>query len=168
MTPAPARSASRATIQAAVAVAARNIVVQRRVAAAGLPSPANLRRWATAALGDAPGDLTIRVVGGEESARLNAVWRGKPYATNVLSFTAGSEFAEIDGEAPIGDLVICAPVVAREAAEQGKPLRAHWAHMVIHGSLHLLGYDHEEESAAEVMEARERVILAGLGFADPY
>ncbi len=159
---------TRTASRAAVPVAARSIVVQRRVAAAGLPSPANLRRWATAALGDAAGDLTIRIVDSEESARLNAAWRGKPYATNVLSFTAGSEFAGIDDEAPIGDLVICAPVVAREAAEQGKALSAHWAHMVIHGSLHLLGYDHEEESAAEVMEARERVILAGLGFADPY
>jgi probable rRNA maturation factor len=142
------------------------INVQRRINAAGIPAPSSLRAWALAALeGATPGEITIRVVAEEESAKLNGKFRHKPYATNVLSFPYE---AEALSEPVLGDLVICAPVVAREAAEQGKEPHAHWAHMVVHGVLHLLGHDHIQEDEAEKMEAKERQILAKLGFPDPY
>jgi len=142
------------------------INVQRRVTAAGIPAPSTLRAWAMAALeGATPGEITIRVVDEEESAALNGKFRHKPYPTNVLSFPYE---AEAPSEQVLGDLVICAPVVAREAAEQNKEPHAHWAHMVVHGVLHLLGHDHIQEEEAERMEAKERQILARLGFADPY
>ena len=142
------------------------INVQRRVNAAGIPAPSSLRAWALAALeGATPGEITIRVVAEEESAKLNGKFRHKPYPTNVLSFPYE---AEALSEPVLGDLVICAPVVAREATEQGKEPHAHWAHMVVHGVLHLLGHDHIQEDEAERMEAKERVILARLGFPDPY
>ncbi|MDE0855578.1 MAG: rRNA maturation RNase YbeY [Nevskia sp.] len=142
------------------------INVQRRVTAAGIPAPSSLRAWAMAALeGATPGEITIRIVAEEESAALNGKFRHKPYATNVLSFPYE---AEAPSEQVLGDLVICAPVVAREAAEQNKPPHAHWAHMVVHGVLHLLGHDHIQEDEAERMEAKERQILARLGFPDPY
>jgi probable rRNA maturation factor len=142
------------------------INVQRRVNAAGIPAPSTLRAWALAALeGATPGEITIRIVAEEESAKLNGKFRHKPYATNVLSFPYE---AEALSEPVLGDLVICAPVVAREAAEQGKEPHAHWAHMVVHGVLHLLGHDHIQEDEAERMEAKERQILSRLGFPDPY
>ena len=138
------------------------------------PEPGQLRRWAgaaLAALGRADAAVTIRVVGAAEGRALNRDYRGRDHATNVLSFP----FAEVPPEAQaelggpyLGDLAICAPVVAREAVEQGKPENAHWAHMVVHGVLHLAGHDHAEAAAAAAMEARERAILAQLGFADPY
>jgi len=111
-------------------------------------------------------DLNILVVNAREGRRYNRQFRGKDYATNVLSFP----YAPLPGEksALLGDLVICAPVVAREAGAQGKPVRNHYAHLAIHGVLHLLGYDHQVELEAERMEALERRILAGLGMADPY
>lgn len=146
-----------------------NITIQRRVPPAGVPAPAALRQWALAALGHTHGELTIRIVDEAESAQLNSRYRGKDYPTNVLSFPYDSEgFEETDDGPPLGDLAICAPVVAREADEQGKELRAHWAHMVVHGVLHLLGRDHIAEDEAEAMEAEERLILAQLGFPDPY
>jgi len=137
---------------------------------AGLPAPASFRRWVEAALRGAkrrkPAELSIRIVDAAEGRTLNRDYRGKDYATNVLSFPA---------ELPpgvvlplIGDLAICAPVVLREAAEQGKLPRDHWAHLTVHGVLHLLGYDHIVETEAEAMEALETCILAGLGIADPY
>jgi probable rRNA maturation factor len=136
------------------------IAIQRAVAARGLPSATSLRQFAAAALPARHGELTIRLVDAEESRVLNRDYRGKDKPTNVLSF---------HGEgAVLGDLVICVPVVAREAAEQGKALRAHWAHMVVHGCLHLRGYDHEHEPEAQRMEAREARILKSLGFPDPY
>ena len=142
------------------------INVQRRVTAAGVPAPSTLRAWAMAALeGATPGEITIRVVAEEESAALNGKFRHKPYPTNVLSFPYESEALS---EQVLGDLVICAPVVAREAAEQNKEPHAHWAHMVVHGVLHLLGHDHQEDAQAQLMEAKEREILARLGFPDPY
>jgi probable rRNA maturation factor len=136
----------------------------------GLPAPASFRRWVEAALRGAkrrkPAELAIRLVDADEGRALNRDYRGKDYPTNVLSFPA---------ELPpgvvlplIGDLAICAPVVLREAAEQGKLARDHWAHLTIHGVLHLLGYDHIEEGEAVAMEALETRILAGLGIADPY
>jgi probable rRNA maturation factor len=132
------------------------------------PAVHSLRRWAEAALAGERGarSLGIRVVGTAEGRALNRRWRGKDYATNVLSFRAGAN--GLPGPAPLGDLVICAPVVAREARGQGKPLAAHWAHMVVHGVLHLRGHDHERPRQARAMEALEVRILAGLGVADPY
>lgn len=110
-------------------------------------------------------DLTIRIVSSAESRSLNRTWRGKDKPTNVLSFPAGEV---LGSDAPLGDLAICVPVVLREAREQSKPSSAHWAHMVVHGVLHLLGYDHVEDRDAELMEAREVEILAQFGYADPY
>jgi probable rRNA maturation factor len=142
------------------------INVQRRINVAGIPAPSTLRAWALAALeGATPGEITIRIVAETESAELNGKFRHKPYATNVLSFPYE---AEALNEPVLGDLVICAPVVAREAQEQNKDPHAHWAHMVVHGVLHLLGHDHIQEDEAERMEAKERQILGRLGFPDPY
>ena len=132
------------------------------------PSAARLATWARAAAGTAGrgGEVSVRVVGSRESRRLNRDWRGKDKPTNVLSFPAEVQ-ADV-APRPLGDLVICAPVVAREAREQRKTLAAHWAHMVVHGTLHLLGHDHEQDAEAEKMEALERRLLARLGFDDPY
>ena len=133
------------------------------------PSAKRLALWAAVAAG-ARGhhaELAIRIVGKRESRRLNAHWRGKDYATNVLSFPVEG-LPAIVRPRPLGDLVICAPVVAAEASEQGKTQSAHWAHLVVHGVLHLLGHDHEHDAEAERMERLERRLLAGLGFADPY
>lgn len=132
------------------------------------PAAVTLRRWAEAAVGGRRGgtDLGIRVVDDAESRRLNRGYRGKDRPTNVLSFPAPVPGPA--GAALLGDLVICAPVVAREARAQRKSLRAHWAHMVVHGVLHLLGEDHDTAGRAREMEAREIAILAGLGFGDPY
>ncbi|HET6805422.1 MAG TPA: rRNA maturation RNase YbeY [Frateuria sp.] len=136
----------------------------------GVPAPASFRQWVAAALRGArrrkPAEVAVRIVDAEEGRALNRDYRGKDYATNVLSFPA--ELPPGVDLPLIGDLAICAPVVAREAAEQGKKPRDHWAHLTVHGTLHLLGYDHIEEADAEAMEALERRILAGLGIADPY
>jgi probable rRNA maturation factor len=137
---------------------------------AGLPAPASFRQWVAAALRGArrrkPAEVAIRIVGANEGQALNRDYRGKDYATNVLSFPA--ELPPGVDLPLIGDLAICAPVVAREAAEQGKKPRDHWAHLTVHGTLHLLGYDHIEDAEAEAMEALETRILAGLGITDPY
>jgi probable rRNA maturation factor len=118
-------------------------------------------RWIRAAL-EAPGEITVRVVGAEEGRALNRDFRGRDYATNVLTFDYQ--------RAPVvvADLVLCAPVLAREAAELGIPLDAHYAHLLVHGTLHAQGWDHEDEADAKLMEGRETALLAGLGFADPY
>jgi probable rRNA maturation factor len=118
-------------------------------------------RWLRAALG-APGQITVRIVGAEEGQALNRDYRGRDYATNVLTFDYG--------QAPVvsADLVLCAPVVEREAAEQGIDVAAHYAHLLVHGALHAQGLDHELEAEAQVMEARESAILLGLGLHDPY
>jgi probable rRNA maturation factor len=145
------------------------VAVQRATRAAGVPSAARLTRWARAALGrTARGELTVRVVARRESAALNSRYRGKRGPTNVLSFPGEPGAAKSRELLPLGDVVICASVVAREAREQGKTLKAHWAHMVIHGTLHLQGYDHENARDAAAMEARERALLRALGFPDPY
>ncbi|HET7400976.1 MAG TPA: rRNA maturation RNase YbeY [Usitatibacter sp.] len=137
-----------------------HLQVQRISRSAAIPSDALLRRWARAAL-PPEAEVTLRIVGPAEGQRLNREFRGKDYATNVLSFPYTAK--------PLaGDIVICAAVVAREAREQGKELRAHYAHLVVHGCLHLQGMDHEAEGEALRMERRERRILAQLGFADPY
>jgi len=133
-----------------------------------LPAAGDFRRWVDAALAGrrAEAELTIRVVDEAESAELNGTYRHKQGPTNVLSFP----FVAPPGvELPLlGDIIICAPVVAREAAEQGKTAAAHWAHMTVHGCLHLLGYDHIDPDAAGIMENLERDVLSALGYADPY
>lgn len=138
------------------------------LARAGLPAPQSFRKWAEAAMSGRVrrADLAIRLVDEREGRALNRHYRGKDYATNVLSFPAELP----DGvDLPIlGDIVLCAPVVAREAREHGKPLTAHYAHLTVHGVLHLLGMDHDDPLEAEAMERLEREILAGLGVADPY
>ncbi|MCB1733935.1 MAG: rRNA maturation RNase YbeY [Gammaproteobacteria bacterium] len=133
-----------------------------------LPVEADFQRWVdVAAAGvDPETEIVIRIVDREESADLNAAYRGKTGPTNVLSFPF--QAPPETGIKMLGDLVICAPVVADEAEDQGKPGFAHWAHMVVHGTLHLLGYDHVNNDDAEIMESRERDILAKLGFPDPY
>lgn len=145
-----------------------NVEVQRATASPSLPSDDQLRAWALAAVSELEegSELLIRLVDETESAALNGQYRGKPYATNVLSFPA--EVPEEIDEPALGDLVVCAPVVQREAVEQGKAELAHWAHMIVHGVLHLRGYDHIEEGEAEKMERLETGILESLGFADPY
>ena len=118
-------------------------------------------RWVRAAL-DAPGEITVRIVGAEEGQALNRDYRGKDHATNVLTFDYAHE--------PVvsADLILCAPVVAKEAAEQGISLQAHYAHLLVHGTLHAQGHDHEADDEAAVMEARETEIVTALGYADPY
>jgi len=144
------------------------LTVQRASSARPLPSSVSLGRWTRAAL---PGrvrgaaEITVRLVDERESAALNARYRGKQGATNVLSFSHELPPGR-DGLA--GDLVICAPVVAREARAQGKRERAHWAHMVVHGILHLRGYDHVRKKDAEAMEALEVRLMKRLGYPDPY
>ncbi|TAL91865.1 MAG: rRNA maturation RNase YbeY [Rhodanobacter sp.] len=140
------------------------------VSRAGVPSPISFRRWVEAALRGAKRrkatELSIRIVGADEGRALNRNYRSKDYATNVLSFSV--ELPPGMTLPLLGDLAICAPVVQREAVEQGKASRDHWAHLTIHGVLHLLGYDHVDDGDAMVMEALETRVLAGLGIADPY
>jgi probable rRNA maturation factor len=135
-----------------------------------LPTEEQLNLWATAALTSRTDieepELTVRIVDEEESQQLNFEYRGKDKPTNVLSFPF-----EAPAHVPLpllGDLIVCKQVVAREAVEQGKTSEAHWAHMIVHGCLHLLGYDHIEDDEAEEMEGIERIVLADLGFEDPY
>ena len=149
-----------------------DVAINYAVPRTGIPAAVSFRKWVAAALDSRirEADLAIRIVGNKEGRALNRHYRGRDYATNVLSFPA-----EVPEGLPkgvkfplLGDLVICAPVVAREAREQKKPLVAHYAHLTVHGALHLLGWDHEDEREAECMEQLEREILAGLGIADPY
>lgn len=131
------------------------------------PRKPQLRTWAAAAL-ERSAEVTVRLVGEEEGRALNRDYRGKDYATNVLTFTYDDGVATAPGAPLTGDLVLCVPVVVREALEQGKSPEAHYAHLVVHGMLHMQGYDHETEAEAERMEAREREVLAVLGYVDPY
>ncbi|ACS96630.1 metal-binding heat shock protein [Aggregatibacter aphrophilus NJ8700] len=134
----------------------------------GLPTAEQIEQWATVAVQPQTDEveMTVRIVDEAESHALNLNYRGKDRPTNVLSFPFE---CPDEVELPLlGDLVICRQVVEREAQEQGKPLMAHWAHMVVHGSLHLLGYDHIEDDEAEEMESLETQIMIGLGFVDPY
>ena len=148
--------------------AAVQVHVQYAVPRRGLPAPASVRRWVVAALVGrrAEAQVSVRVVGEAEGADLNHRYRGKQGPTNVLSFAF---------EAPpgvdlpwLGDLVVCAPVVEREARAQGKAPRDHWAHLVVHGILHLIGYDHGTEAEAAAMERVEVEVLRGMGIDDPY
>jgi len=137
------------------------LAVQYAVRADVLPRPATLRRWARAAL-ERDAAVTLRFVGTKEGRSLNAAFRGRDHATNVLTFVYD------EGAALAGDVVLCTPVIRREAREQGKSFTDHCAHLVIHGMLHLQGYDHDRLQAARAMEARETAILAGLSVPDPY
>ncbi len=142
--------------------------VQFAAAAASLPTEQQFSDWARAAWQDGGQDVdvVIRVTDEAESRRLNHEYRGRDKATNVLSFSF-DPVPEID-LFHLGDLLICAPVVEREAVDQGKQPEAHWAHMVVHGMLHLQGYDHVTDAQATEMEALETRILNGLGFSQPY
>ncbi len=144
--------------------------VDLQVAVSGLdiPAAAQFQSWVVAAVGQRMRDweVCVRIVDGDESAGLNERFRGKPGATNVLSFVA--DMADESGVRLLGDIVICAPLVASEARAQGKAVIAHWAHLTVHGVLHLLGMDHQEPGDATQMEDAERTVLAHLGYADPY
>jgi probable rRNA maturation factor len=139
------------------------------------PASTEIRTWACAALGRRAygGELAVRIVGAAESRRLNARFRGRNQPTNVLSFPvapAGDGHAHADAAAPrpLGDLVVCSPLVRAEAQDQRKSLRAHWAHLIVHGALHLIGYDHVQPEEARRMERREIAVLKQLGFTNPY
>lgn len=146
-----------------------NIDIERAQDFGGVvPGDSELRHWLREALQGRTDEweLGVRIVDEDEGGRLNREYRGRNGATNVLSFPA-EPLPQVSPQ-PIGDLVICAPVVEREAHEQGKSLRAHWAHLCVHGALHLLGHDHEADDDARVMEGLEVEILARLGYQDPY
>ena len=166
-----ARGARRRPSPGAPRAAGVRLELQRRVRAWS-PAPADLARWASAALGrSAAGrELGLCMVGNAESARLNARFRGRDRPTNVLSFTAPRlpRGARAGTEQSLGELVICPPVLRAEARAQEKTLRAHWAHLVVHGALHLAGYDHQRAADARRMERREIAVLRRLGFANPY
>lgn len=138
--------------------------MQKAVNSPGLPTRTVLRRWLAAALAQSAA-ITVRFVGAVEGRRLNRAYRGLDYATNVLSFDYGKPGR---GEALAGDLVLCVPVLRREARAQGKALTQHLAHLTVHGALHLQGYDHQNAREAKRMEALEVKILAKLGYPDPY
>lgn len=137
-----------------------HLAVQFAVEADGLPTRPQLRRWVKAALAE-DAEITLRLVDAEEGRALNRDYRNKDYATNVLTFP-------LSDEPLMGDIVLCAPVVAAEAVAQGKSAEAHYAHLVVHGVLHLQGYDHENDAEAAEMEALETQIVTKLGYADPY
>lgn len=138
-----------------------NLSVQYACHREGLPLRADFVRWARAGL-IGGGEITIRLVDSNEGQSLNQEYRGKDYPTNVLSFPYDTE------PVVMGDLVICPSVVSREASEQNKPLASHYAHLVVHGMLHLQGWDHETDDDAQVMEDKETEILAALGYPNPY
>ncbi|MCW5622430.1 MAG: rRNA maturation RNase YbeY [Burkholderiales bacterium] len=142
-----------------------SLSVQVAVQAHAVPARAQLRQWAGAAL-ERDAEVTLRIVDAPEGRRLNAQFRGKDHPTNVLTFTYGEPIAP---DMPLaGDIVLCAPVVEAEAESQAKSMAAHYAHLVVHGMLHLQGYDHEADDDAQRMEARERALMTQLGFPDPY
>jgi len=137
-----------------------------------VPASSDFAQWSEAVLDyldqdEEPYELGIRLVNEAESAQLNESYRHKKGATNVLSF-GYTDIPVQPGPRLLGDLAICVPVLEREAAEQNKALQAHWAHLTVHGMLHLLGYDHQQDTEAEAMELLEGVILANLGYANPY
>ena len=145
-----------------------DVSVEYAIPRAGVPAAVSFRKWVAAALKGRirEADLALRIVGTKEGRALNRHYRGRDYATNVLSFPA--ELPEGVRLPLLGDIVLCAPVVAREAKEQKKALADHWAHLTVHGTLHLLGWDHEDAREAECMEQLEREILAEMGIEDPY
>ncbi len=150
-----------------------SVDVQVATDAAGIPETGNIREWVEHTIRAAgPGgdfDVSIRIVDAGEMQALNRDYRDQDKPTNVLAFPAGDTGFAPPGERPLlGDIAVCAGIVADEAGEQGKALGDHWGHMLVHGTLHLLGYDHQTDHEAEAMEAIERDILESLGIADPY
>jgi probable rRNA maturation factor len=139
-----------------------SLAVQYASEAQKMPARSQFRRWVAAAL-QGGAEITLRIVDAEEGQMLNRDYRGKDYPTNVLTFAYGEE-----GGALAGDIVLCAPVVEKEAREQGKELLAHYAHLTVHGVLHMQGYEHETDAEARVMEALEVEILRRLRFNNPY
>ena len=146
------------------------LALQNASGATNLPTRAQIKKWTETALQAdvANAEITFRIVDAEEGQTLNRDYRGKDYATNVLTFTFDEDMPDIPGLPLLGDIVLCAPVVEREATEQGITLEAHYCHLVVHGVLHLQGYDHIEEDEAEAMEALETQIVISLGYDDPY
>ena len=150
-----------------------NVDIQVASAAAGIPAGDDIREWVERTVDAAdPGrdaDVSVRIVDEQEMRGLNRDYRDQDKPTNVLAFPAGDAGFVPPGERPLlGDIVVCAGVVAREAEDQGKPAAHHWSHMLVHGTLHLLGHDHVTDPQAQAMEALERQILDSLGIADPY
>lgn len=149
-----------------------HVDIQRQSAAPGQPDDASLQRWTDLVLAEVPGDteVVIRIVDHDESAALNSQFRQKKGPTNVLSFPfAAPDLPGVTWECPLlGDLVVCAPLLAQEAQSQGKPLAHHWAHIIIHGLLHLQGYDHLNDAEAEQMENQEIQLLQQLNIPNPY
>ncbi|MBL4622133.1 MAG: rRNA maturation RNase YbeY [Immundisolibacteraceae bacterium] len=157
---------------------ARDLTVQLAVDTVNIPSDQQFNQWVNLARQGCGGEITLRVVDEPESAQLNSQFRDKSGPTNVLSFDAQALAAEQQSLLPpelvaelaneLGDLVICAPLVTAEAAQQGKELVCHWAHLTMHGVLHLRGYDHQDDAEQQQMEAIEIDLLKQLGYADPY
>jgi probable rRNA maturation factor len=151
-----------------------HVELQCAVDEAGLPDTKAFETWVRAVLDNQDDiEVLIRIVGDDESAQLNKEYRGKQGATNVLSFSfevpEEVSMQELDLDIrPLGDLVMCAPVIREQAIVQGKSEQAHWAHMTVHGVLHLLGMDHQTKDEAEIMEAREIQVMSKLGFSSPY
>ncbi len=151
-----------------------NLQLGDGVAAPDLPAEEEFAAWVAAAVTAGqpqplPGCVTLRMVSPDESAELNSVWRDKRGPTNILAFPAGPALLPAEAaEAELGDLVVCLQVARQEAAAQGKTLTQHLAHLTVHGTLHLLGFDHQSDPEAARMEALESRILAGMGFPDPY
>jgi len=151
-----------------------SVDVQNASTTRSAPDAAEIRSWVEAVIsatgGPAPAELSVRIVDEAEGRALNSAWRGRDKATNVLSFGTAAALASLPAGMPrcLGDIVLCGPIVEREAEEQGKPVADHWAHLLVHGTLHLLGYDHEREEDARDMEALETGILASRGLGDPY
>lgn len=140
-----------------------DITIQFASEEPSVPGENAILYWARSVLDGKEGEVTIRITNEDEMRSLNHRWRNIDNPTNVLSFPLNDT-----GSPLLGDIVICAPVLRREAAQQGKSVNAHWAHIIIHGILHLMGYDHGNETDAEFMEAKETAIMQDLGFPDPY
>ena len=140
-----------------------NVTVQFNTEEPGIPAEDDILSWAGSMLDGQQGEVTIRITGEDEMRSLNSRWRNIDSPTNVLSFPLHDT-----GSPLLGDIVICAPVLRREVVQQGKSVKAHWAHIIIHGILHLMGYDHSNDKDAEYMEAKETALLQDLGFPDPY
>jgi probable rRNA maturation factor len=146
-----------------------SVFVQNVSGTQGVPADEELRSWIGAVFADRPrGEVGVRVVDEDEARSLNRQYRSRDYATNVLAFPGDDELDVAGAETPLGDIVICATVLEREAREQQRDLRAYWAHIVIHGALHLDGYDHETDEQARTMEAKEALLLAWFGFPNPW
>ena len=146
-----------------------SVVVQDVSSGRGTPPEEDFQAWVGAVFtGRGRGEVGVRIVDEDEARALNRQYRSKDYATNVLAFPGEDDFGIAGTEAPIGDIVICAAVVEREAHEQKRNVQAHWAHLAVHGALHLDGYDHETDEQAMQMESRESRILGLLGFPDPW